>query len=61
MKEYDIETKSWHKVVSIDYDDNTIVMASPKYGRTSQYIDKVRLLLDENEVFNELESLAKKD
>lgn len=52
MKAYDIETKSWHKVVSIDYDDNTIVMASPKYGRTSQYIDKVRLLLDENEVFN---------
>lgn len=53
MKAYDIETKSWHKVVSIDYDDNTIVMASPKYGRTRQTIDKVRLVLDDGETFIE--------
>lgn len=49
MKAYDIETKSYHKVVSLDYDNNVIVMESPEYGRTRNTIDKVRLIQDTNE------------
>lgn len=49
MKAYDIETKSYHRVVSLDYDNNVIVMESPEYGRTRNTIDKVRLIQDINE------------
>lgn len=49
MKAYDIETKSYHKVVSLDYDNNVIVMESPEYGRTRNTIDKVRLIQDVDE------------
>lgn len=49
MKAYDIETKSYHKVVSIDYDNNIVVMESPEYGRTRNTIDKVRLIQDADE------------
>jgi hypothetical protein len=49
MKAFDIETKSYHKVVSLDYDNNTVVMESPEYGRTRNTIDKVRLIMDGEE------------
>jgi hypothetical protein len=49
MKAYDIETKSYHKVVSVDYDNNRVVLESPEYGRTSNTIDKVRLIQDSDE------------
>ena len=38
MKAYDIETKSYHRVVSLDYDNNVVVMESPEYGRTRNTI-----------------------
>jgi hypothetical protein len=46
MKVLDLETKTYHNVVSIDYDTNTIVMESPEYGRTRNTLDKVRLIHD---------------
>ena len=49
MKAYDIETKSYHKVVSLDYDNNIIIMESPEYGRTGNTIDKVRLIQDKDQ------------
>ncbi len=49
MKVLDLETKTYHNVVSIDYDTNTIVMESPEYGRTRNTIDKVRLIHDTSE------------
>lgn len=49
MKAYDIETKSYHKVVSLDYDNNIVIMESPEYGRTRNTIDKVRLIQDADE------------
>lgn len=49
MKAYDIETKSYHKVISLDYDTNKVILESPEYGRTSNTIDKVRLIQDEDE------------
>lgn len=49
MKAYDIETKSYHRVVSLDYDNNVVVMESPEYGRTRNTIDKVRLIQDPDE------------
>lgn len=49
MKVLDLETKTYHNVVSIDYDTNTIVMESPEYGRTRNTIDKVRLIPDPDE------------
>jgi hypothetical protein len=49
MKVLDLETKSYHSVVSIDYDTNTIVMESPEYGRTRNTLDKVRLIHDISE------------
>jgi hypothetical protein len=49
MKVLDLETKSYHTVVSIDYDTNTIVMESPEYGRTKNTLDKVRLIHDTSE------------
>jgi hypothetical protein len=49
MKALDLETKSYHTVVSIDYDTNTIVMESPQYGRTRNTLDKVRLIHDRSE------------
>jgi hypothetical protein len=48
MKAYDIETKSYHKVVSLDYENNVVVMESPD-GRTRNTIDKVRLIQDLDE------------
>ena len=49
MKALDLETKTYHTVVSIDYDTNTIVMESPEYGRTRNTLDKVRLIHDTSE------------
>ena len=49
MKAYDIESKSYHRVVSIDYDNNIVVMESIEYGRTRNSIDKVRLIQDKDE------------
>ena len=49
MKAYDIETKSYHRVVSLDYDNNVVVMESPEYGRTRNTIDKVRLIQEPDE------------
>ena len=49
MKAFDIETKSYHKVISLDYDTNKVVLESPEYGRTSNTIDKVRLIQDSDE------------
>lgn len=49
MKVLDLETKTYHTVVSIDYDTNKIVMESPEYGRTSNTLDKVRLIHDTSE------------
>jgi hypothetical protein len=49
MKVLDLETKTFHNVVSIDYDTNTIVMESPEYGRTRNTLDKVRLIHDTSE------------
>lgn len=49
MKVIDLETKSTHNVVSIDYDTNVIVMESKEYGRTRNTLDKVRLLHDSRE------------
>ena len=49
MKVLDLETKTYHNVVSIDYDTNTIVMESPEYGRTRNTLDKVRLIHDTSE------------
>lgn len=49
MKATDLETNSLHKVVSIDYDNNIVILQSKEYGRTRQTIDKVRLSLDANE------------
>jgi hypothetical protein len=49
MKAYDIETKSYHQVIKVDYDDNSVIMESPQYGRTRNTIDKVRLIQDDEE------------
>ena len=49
MKAVDLETNTLHNVVSIDYDSNTVVMVSERYGRTSNTLDKVRLLMDSKE------------
>ena len=49
MKAIDLETNTLHNVVSIDYDSNTVVMESERYGRTRNTLDKVRLLMDKNE------------
>lgn len=47
LKAYDIETKSIHNVIKIDYDDNLIVMESKEYGRTRTDLDKVKLFFEE--------------
>ena len=49
MKAYDIESKSYDKVVSLDYDNNVVIMESPEYGRTRNTIDKVRLIQEPDE------------
>lgn len=49
MKVIDLETNSIHNVVSIDYDNNEIIMESKDYGRTRNTIDKVRILHDKSE------------
>lgn len=49
MKALDIPTNTLHNVVSIDYDNNIVVLESEKYGRTGQTIDNVRLFLDKKE------------
>lgn len=48
MKAYNIETKTYHKVVSIDYDSNTVVLETED-GRIKNTIDKVRLIQDRDE------------
>lgn len=49
MKVLDLETKTYHNVVSIDFDTNIVIMESPEYGRTSNTLDKVRLIHDTSE------------
>lgn len=41
----DLETNSTHNVVVVDYDENVVIMESLKYGRTRNYIDKVKFLI----------------
>lgn len=49
MKAYNIETKSYHKVVSVNYDTNDVVLET-ETGRLMITIDKVRLIQDRDEV-----------
>lgn len=49
MKALDLQTKTYHKVVSLNYDTNTVVLESPEYGRTSNTLDNVRLIPDTKE------------
>ena len=44
MKAIDIETKSVHKVISIDFESQTILLESSEYGRTRQDFGKVVLI-----------------
>ena len=46
LKAYDIETKSIHNIIKIDYDDDLIVMSSEKYGRTKNDLNKVKLFFE---------------
>jgi len=46
LKAYDIETKSIHNIIKIDYDDDLIVMSSEKYGRTKNDLSKVKLFFE---------------
>jgi hypothetical protein len=43
----DLETNSKHRVVSVDYDENIVIMESHKYGRTRNYIEKVKFYLED--------------
>lgn len=47
LKAYDIETKSIHNIIKIDYDDDLIVMTSDQHGRTKSSLSKVKLLFAE--------------
>jgi len=46
LKAYDIDTKSIHNIVKIDYDDDLIVMMSDQHGRTKSSLSKVKLLFE---------------
>lgn len=48
MKAYNIETKSYQKVVSVNYDTNEVVLET-ETGRVMSTIDKVRLIQDRDE------------
>lgn len=49
MKAYEIDTGSYHKVISLDYDTNTVVMESKEGDRVKTTIDKVRLSTNKDE------------
>jgi hypothetical protein len=49
MKAIDIETKSVHKVISIDFESQTIILESSKYGRTRQDVGKVVLIREKRD------------
>lgn len=44
MKAIDIETKSVHKVISIDFEDQIVCLESSECGRTRQDLDKTILI-----------------
>lgn len=44
MKTIDIETKSVHKVISINFESQTIILESSEYGHTRQDLDKIILI-----------------
>lgn len=49
MKAIDIETKSVHKVISIDFESQTILLESSEYGRTRQDVGKVVLIREKRD------------
>jgi hypothetical protein len=49
MKAIDIETKSVHKVISIDFESQTIILESSKYERTRQDVGKVVLIREKRD------------
>lgn len=49
MKAIDIETKSVHKVISIDFESQTILLESSEYGRTRQDAGKVVLIREKRD------------
>ncbi len=44
MKAIDIETKSVHKVISIDFEDHIAHLESSEFGCTRQDLDKMILI-----------------
>jgi hypothetical protein len=44
MKAIDIETKSVHKVKSIDFESQIVCLESSEYGHTRQDLDKMILI-----------------
>jgi hypothetical protein len=49
MRALDLETNTYHNVVTIDYDTNMVILESEQYVRTYTTIDKVKLLMDSKE------------
>lgn len=49
MKAIDIETKSVHKVISINFESQTIILESSEYGCTRQDVDKVVLIREKRD------------
>jgi len=45
----DLETKSAHKVISIDFENQIVHLESSEYGRTRQDIDKVILIREKED------------
>lgn len=49
MKVIDIETKSIHNVIKIDFDTSEVVMENKQYGYTRQGLDKVVFLREDSD------------
>lgn len=49
MKAIDIETKSVHWVISIDFESQIIILESSEYGRTRQDVGKVVLIREKRD------------
>lgn len=49
MKVYDHETDLVHKAIEIDFLENKIVMYSKEYGFTSNTLDKVSFIMEEED------------
>lgn len=49
MRALDIETKSAHKVISIDFEGQIVCLESSEYGRTRQDVGKVILIREESD------------